>query len=78
MSIKRVIFLFFMNVFDDAVAALWAKSCALGDSVTAVVMSGVLTFTVAYSVKSYIKDYRYIVPILCGSMLGCYVAVRFL
>lgn len=78
MNYGRAIFLFFMNIFDDGVAAAWAKSCATGDAIPATILSGVLTFTVAYSVKSYIRDWRYLIPILSGSMIGCYLAVRFL
>ena len=74
----RFVFLFFLNVFDDCVAAKWAKACATGDAVTATILSGILTFTVAFSVKSYIKDWHYIIPILSGSMLGCYIAVKYL
>jgi len=77
MNILWAFLLFLINIFDDCLAALYVRRVAQGEALEAALMSGALTVLVGVSVKSYVKDWRYLAPIVIGSMLGCYLAIRF-
>ena len=69
------ILVFASNVADDALAVLFVRRCAAGKALQASLISGALTLLVAFSVVNYVENKWYLVPILLGSMVGCWVAV---
>ena len=68
--------LFFTNVIDDVLAVLFVRRTAAGNAVQAALISGLLTVLIAFSVVNYVQNKLYLIPIVVGSMVGCYVAVR--
>lgn len=77
LNIPWAIGLFILNICDDWLAALYVRRVAQGDAFWATILSGSLTLLVFISVKAAIKNWRYLAPIVIGSMLGCYLAIRF-
>ena len=68
--------LFFTNIVDDVLAVLFVRRTAAGNAVQAALISGLLTVLIAFSVVNYVQNKLYLIPIVVGSMVGCYVAVR--
>ena len=68
--------LFFLNIVDDILAVLFVRRTAAGNAVQAALISGLLTVLIAFSVVNYVQNNLYLIPIVGGSMVGCYVAVR--
>lgn len=77
MDIWISLLLFFTNIFDDALAVLFVRRAAQGKAGQVAIISGTLTFLIAFSVTKYMEDTRYLIPIILGSMLGSYGAVKF-
>lgn len=69
------ILLFASNIADDALAVLFVRRTAAGKASQAAVISGALTLLIAFSVVNYVENKWYLIPIILGSMVGCWVAV---
>ena len=77
MNLKWSLLLFGLNILDDSLAALYVRMIAQGEALWAALLSGALCLLVAVSVKSYVHDRRYLLPIVLGSMIGCWLGVTF-
>jgi len=69
--------IFVANIMDDILCVLYIRRSASGDAISAAILSGVLTAIVAFSVVSYVKNKKYLIPAVLGSMLGTYLAILF-
>lgn len=76
MEFWLAVLLFFSNIADDVLAVLFVRRTAAGNAVQASLISGLLTILIAFSVVNYVENKLYLIPIVVGSMVGCYVAVR--
>ena len=69
--------IFVANIMDDILCVLYIRRSASGDAISAAILSGVLTAIVAFSVVSYVKNKKYLIPAVLGSILGTYLAILF-
>ena len=71
-----MIFLFFSNIADDALATLGVLWISERREVRAAVLTIGLTLLVAFSIRSYATNFWYVIPIAFGSGLGCLAGIR--
>src|SRR3990167_333847 len=76
MEFWLAVLLFLTNVVDDVLAVLFVRRTSTGEAVQASLISGLLTILIAFSVVNYVQNKLYLIPIVSGSMVGCYFAVR--
>jgi membrane protein YqaA with SNARE-associated domain len=76
MNWKIAILLFCLNIFDDILCVFFTRRTVAGKALQAAVLSGVLTFVVSISVVSYVENRWYLIPIIIGSSIGTFVAIK--
>ncbi len=75
MNFWIALLIFVANIADDILCVLYIRRSASGDAISAAILSGILTAIVAFSVVSYVKNKKYLIPAILGSMIGTYLAI---
>lgn len=70
------VLVFFLNVLDDILCVFYTRRIVAGKAIQSGVLSGILTAVVAISVINYVDNKWYLAPIIAGSMIGSYVAIK--
>ncbi len=76
MDWKIALLLFFSNILDDILCVLYTRRIVAGKSIQAAVLTGFLTVIVAFSVINYVENKWYLIPTVCGSMIGTFYAIK--
>ena len=77
MKLWIVLAVFVANIADDILCVLYIRRSASGDAISAAILSGILTAIVAFNVINYVRNKKYLIPAILGSMLGTYLAILF-
>jgi len=77
MKLWIALLIFVANIADDILCVLYIRRSASGDAVSAAILSGVLTAIVAFNVINYVRNKKYLIPAVLGSILGTYLAIMF-
>lgn len=70
------IMLFCLNIFDDILCVFFTRRMVAGKALQAAILSGILTFVVSISVVNYVENRWYMIPIIIGSMIGTFIAIK--
>lgn len=75
-SMLYAVFLFFITIAVDIAYVYYVRRTGEGKALSAASTGALITFLAAIMVVSYTEDRLYIVPVVLGSFVGTFIAIK--